>query len=592
MGISCVKCSGGGEKSREIIFPPNPIPNPIPNREVKEVHIKERPESIPVEDLKIISEQSKKCICKINNLEGFDIPGFFCLIPFPDNKCKFPVLIIYSKNFNFERENIILELNLDNDKLAVEIKIDKSRKVYKDKINNIIFIEIKPEDGFDIDSFFEIDIQIFQSNFDDVLKEKSVYILYYEGNEKEAPPTGIILTITENYKIYHNCKIRVNSLGYPIINLISKELIGINFEENQNKNGKNYGIILKESIEKFIEEYKTEANDNNNLILIEQKNYNDEITILYDILFMTKKNKMELNILMNEMMMAKLDDLEEKYDILKIFGEKFVKNNRDKCKIRIGHKEYELTYDLNIIADKDPDLEMNVDGKVVIKLICMDKLNDFSNMFAGCMSLELLPDIDKIDTSKVTNMRGLFAGCINLSHLPDIGIWKTNNVKDMSKLFLGCLSLKEIPEIGKWNTKQVTNMEYLFGACRHLKSLPDISKWKTDNVINMSFLFYECYFVTNISDISKWNTENVTSMQQMFFGCKHLAHLPDISKWNTKNVTTMLFMFGYCEGITSFPDFSKWNTQKVNGPLKVLFMNVRKDKIPQNLRKFTIEGYK
>ena len=262
-----------------------------------------------------------------------------------------------------------------------------------------------------------------------------MYILYYEGNEKEAPPTGIILTITENYKIYHNCKIRVNSLGYPIINLISKELIGINFEENQNKNGKNYGIILKESIEKFIKEYKTEANDNNNLILIEPKNYNDEITILYDILFMTKKNKMELNILMNEMMMAKLDDLEEKYDILKIFGEKFVKNNRDKCKIRIGHKEYELTYDLNIIADKDPDLEMNVDGKVVIKLICMDKLNDFSNMFAGCMSLELLPDIDKIDTSKVTNMRGLFAGCINLSHLPDIGIWKTNNVKDMSKLF-------------------------------------------------------------------------------------------------------------------------------------------------------------
>ena len=98
--------------------------------------------------------------------------------------------------------------------------------------------------------------------------------------------------------------------------------------------------------------------------------------------------------------------------------------------------------------------------------------------------------------------------------------------------------------------------------------------------------------MTNISDISKWNTENVTSMQQMFFGCKHLAHLPDISKWNTKNVTTMLFMFGYCEGITSFPDFSKWNTQKVNGPFKVLFMNVRKDKIPQNLRKFTIEGCK
>ena len=43
----------------------------------------------------------------------------------------------------------------------------------------------------------------------DVLKEKSVYILYYEGNEKEAPPTGIILTITENYKISPNVLICV-----------------------------------------------------------------------------------------------------------------------------------------------------------------------------------------------------------------------------------------------------------------------------------------------------------------------------------------------------------------------------------------------
>ena len=72
MGISCINCSNNKKKSNEIIFPPNPIPN----QEVKEVHIKERPESIPVEDLKIISEQSKKCLCKINTLKGFDKPGF------------------------------------------------------------------------------------------------------------------------------------------------------------------------------------------------------------------------------------------------------------------------------------------------------------------------------------------------------------------------------------------------------------------------------------------------------------------------------------------------------------------------------------
>ena len=37
-----------------------------------------------------------------------------------------------------------------------------------------------------------------------------------------------------------------------------------------------------------------------------------------------------------------------------------------------------------------------------------------SHMFEFCESLLLLPDIDKIDTSKVTNMEYLFNGCYSL----------------------------------------------------------------------------------------------------------------------------------------------------------------------------------
>ena len=96
--------------------------------------------SIPTNEIPIIIEQSKKCICKIKLLNGLDIPGFFCAIPFPDDFKKLPVLILYNNNFINEEENDVLELNLDNDKLIKKIKLDKSRKIYNDQKYNIMII--------------------------------------------------------------------------------------------------------------------------------------------------------------------------------------------------------------------------------------------------------------------------------------------------------------------------------------------------------------------------------------------------------------------------------------------------------------------
>ena len=41
-------------------------------------------------------------------------------------------------------------------------------------------------------------------------------------------------------------------------------------------------------------------------------------------------------------------------------------------------------------------------------------------MFSNCISLELLPDISKWDTSNVINMSKMFNFCLLLLSLPDI----------------------------------------------------------------------------------------------------------------------------------------------------------------------------
>ena len=267
---------------------------------------------------------------------------------------------------------------------------------------------------------------------------------------------------------------------------------------------------------------------------------------------------------------------------IKIFGNEFVKNNKNKCKMKICNIEYEITAEYNA--------ENYNNNKLEIKLIGIDNITDASHMFNGCRSLSSLPDISNWNTSKITNMSDMFYDCSSLSSLPDISNWNTskvtnmscmlnfckslstlpdiskwntNKVTDMKGMFCGCSSLTSLPNISNWNTNNVTDMKLIFYLCSSLSSLPDISKWKTNNVTDMSCMFYKCSFLSSLPDISNWNTSKVTDMSEMFEGCLLLSSLPDISKWNTINVTNIMKMFCGCSSLISLPDISIWNTKNV-----------------------------
>ena len=118
---------------------------------------------------------------------------------------------------------------------------------------------------------------------------------------------------------------------------------------------------------------------------------------------MSEKNISEINIIYNIKRDAKY---------IKIFGSKFVKNNKKICKMIINNKEYEIREKYYI--------NNNNDDKLNIKLKGINNVTDMSYMFSRCSSLSSLSDISKWITNKVKDMSAMFSFCSSLSSLPDI----------------------------------------------------------------------------------------------------------------------------------------------------------------------------
>jgi len=141
---------------------------------------------------------------------------------------------------------------------------------------------------------------------------------------------------------------------------------------------RNYELLITLNNINIINEFK-EINRTNykfdKIINIYEKmnNKDDEITIIYNI------------------------NNEEK---IKIFGEPFVKNNKDKCKIIYEYEEYNLSEEFNVKNKNKNKLEIKLKG--------INKVTAMNSMFYECSSLISLTDISKWKTNNVTNMAGLF----------------------------------------------------------------------------------------------------------------------------------------------------------------------------------------
>ena len=272
------------------------------------------------------------------------------------------------------------------------------------------------------------------------------------------------------YKIYHDKAYNydIKNINYLILNNINEI--------------SNYNIRIINEIDEIINEVEINKKVNNLVYLYYNIFNNNENIIKY-----------------------KIKNGDEK---IKIFGNTFVKNNKDNCKIICDKKEYDLMeyFDITNYKGKNDILE--------IELKINNDLKDMSYMFDNCSSLFYLSNN-----------------------------WNTKGVTNMSYMFKDCSSLTTLFGISKWNTSSVNNLEGIFYNCISLSNLPDISKWNTNNVTDMSYIFYNCISLSNLPDISKWNTNKVETIKYLFYNCISLSYLPDISKWNTKNIVNICYLF-------------------------------------------------
>ena len=480
--------------------------------------------------------QATVSLCKI--ITNGKIGSGFLIKLFKDEKDFFCLMTnehVITKEMVENKDNFIFYF--DNEKKTKEIKLDQNERYIKNfrDINiDATIIEILPKDDISPDFFLLPNIDYMYNQKE--LINREIAVLQYPSGES-CYSFGKIKSLEDNYEFAHLASTEQGSSGSPIFLKHSSKVIGIhkmggtsqnygdfigpiisyfrhfsknNIELNKNiKDGKNMEINIKKIRDK---------NKNININNINDKNVDNNKNYISN--YILNRNKLNQTTIIYYIKKAKNDE-EYAYNKnqIKIFGKKFVENNKNNCYLLVNGKQNELSQYLILNEDSKSDF-------LHIKLIEKETITNMSDMFYNCTSLNTLPDISEWDTKNVNNMSYMFSGCRELISLPDISKWNTENVTTMSYMFSNCISLKTLPDISKWNTKNVREINDMFYDCDSLISLPDISKWNTNNVNNINYMFYGCSSLKILPDISKWNTKNVTNMKGIFSGC---IFIPDIT---------------------------------------------------------------
>ena len=145
----------------------------------------DHPNSINKNQLRKILFQMEKCICRIYCSDGSKGTGFFCRIPFPDsNDYKNPLKVLITNNHILNQKDIEkgrkIEIFINDENIYKSIFIDENRLAYtlEDPID-VTFIEIKPKDNIDEDSYLELDDNVFDINKINSYLQNTVYLLHY-----------------------------------------------------------------------------------------------------------------------------------------------------------------------------------------------------------------------------------------------------------------------------------------------------------------------------------------------------------------------------------------------------------------------------
>jgi len=477
---------------------------------IQEKLYKEQPIPVSIEGTKKILFQMENCICKIYLKNGGIGTGFFCKIPFNNNLL--PVLITNNHILNEHDidNNKKIQLNIKNK--VKEITIDNSRKKYtnSDKNTDITIIEIKPsKDGININNFLEIDENEINTNKEVIeleYQKKSIYIIHYP-NEELSVSYGLLKDIIDNKRMDHYCNTDKGSSGGPILSLKSFKVIGIHCG-TFSKYDFNFGIFIKYAIDEF--------NNHNK--------FKNEINLIYKA------------------------DKEGEEDI---FGDKFVKNNKNNIELIINGNKNDLINKYKLQK-----------GENSIKMIIKNKITNLEYMFEYCKSLNNIEELGYLDTKDVNNFSYMFFGCSSLSDIKGLENWNVSNGKDFSNMFRGCSLLSNIKGLENWDVSNGNNFSAMFCGCSSLSDIKSLQNWRVSNTNNFSYIFCGCSLLSDIKSLQNWNVSNGNNFSYMFFECSSLSDIKSLQNWDVSNGKDFSKMFYRCSSLLNIKSIQKWNLPK------------------------------
>ena len=516
--------------------------------------------------------------------------GFLCFIKNSETR----ILITSTRTLN--EKDITKKINLElkrKDNKKYNINLDIKRAYYLNEYKDLIMLEIKKEDNFEDDNFFEVD-----NNINDPSKylKKEVYLLPYKLENNKFPVGKIIKINNNDDSIEHNCDdIEKENLFGPLLLLDNFKIIGFN-------QSKTKAIFLKKYLDEYIEKKrelflkeqlnkkekddprkKVETNikrEESNIKREEQniKRKEQNIKIEEQNKIIEEPNKIieEPNKIIeqpnkirekpnnnnkgNNKIFIYLDvKKEDKAEEVYFFDKKnlggdggFVKEigkYKDKIKLNIILPNEVRKKDsfINKFKPESKDYNQNGNCIYIVEVEFPKPIINCGYMFYDCNNI-IEVDLSNFDTSNITNMNDMFSYCINVRKIKFPSNANKSNiiekVTNMNYMFNYCKNLEEI-DLSIFKTENVTSMGGMFQNCEKLEKI-NLENFNTKNVVQLGCMFNDCYNLKEITFSQDFTISKALFIPWMFYGCESLKKL-DLRYFNFRNVMDRSKIFGGCD---------------------------------------------
>ena len=247
-------------------------------------------------------------------------------------------------------------------------------------------------------------------------------------------------------------------------------------------------------------------------------------------------------------------DIKKNSDTIRLLGDYFARNNRNKGTMIYENKRYPLAR-LFQFEDFEDDM-------LTIKILLSKNCYNKSFMFKDCSSLLYIKFNNSIYNKQdilFNSTNNIFIGNKKNEIFYDNYKWNTN-ISSIDEIFSNCSSLLALPDISDWDTKNIIEFNKIFYNCKSLLSLPDIYKWEIKNFIDLDGIFDNCSYLVSLTALG-WE-DNSVNIKEILYKFLSLYLLPYISEWKYKK--SFNFKNDNYQSLKPLPNISKSKINNMN----------------------------